>query len=134
MINENLFTKISLPECFSSLYKATLQLTHFSAWDGDEAQEARFEVTKQTAHCAEFVANFDAEVSNVATDFLVPQAVKTLQQALREDLDFAWSYHCNIAVAFQDEGGDYKTSNRAAARFMKLFADVDTTKHPAYPG
>ncbi len=62
----------------------------------------------------------------------VADAVHTLIAALKADLDFAWTYHCNIAMAFQDEGGDYKTANRAAARFMKNWADVDTTKSPHY--
>jgi len=65
-------------------------------------------------------------------DTPVSLAVQTLIKALQEDIDFAWSYHCNIAMAFQDEGGDYKASNRAAARFMKNWADVDTTKSPRY--
>lgn len=55
-----------------------------------------------------------------------------LIRALQNDLDWAWSYHCNIAMAFQDEGGDHKTANRAAARFMKNWADVDTTQHVGY--
>lgn len=72
------------------------------------------------------------EFSEKSGDTPVSEAVHALIVALRADLDFAWSYHCNIAMAFQDEGGDYATANRAAARFMKLWADVDTTKHRAY--
>lgn len=65
-------------------------------------------------------------------DTPVSEAVGIIVDALKADLDWAWSYHCNIAMAFQDEGGDYKTANRAAARFMQLWAGVDTTKHPGY--
>ena len=72
------------------------------------------------------------EFSEKSGDTQVSEAVHTLIAALKADLYFAWTYHCNIAMAFRDEGGDYKVANRAAARFMKLWADVDTTKHPGY--
>ena len=48
------------------------------------------------------------------------------------DPSLAWSWHCNIAVAFVDEGGDHKLANRAAARFMQLCFGVDTSDLPEY--
>lgn len=55
----------------------------------------------------------------------VPQAVQTLIAAMQADSDYAWSWHCNIAMAYVDAGGDTYIGNQGAARFMKLFANVD---------
>ena len=41
-----------------------------------------------------------------------------LKELLHKDSRYAWSWHCNIAISFQDEGGTHEQSNRAAARFM----------------
>lgn len=53
-------------------------------------------------------------------------AMDTLRKAMREDSDYAHSWHCNLACVQQDCGVDYEISNKAAARFMKLAFDVDT--------
>lgn len=55
----------------------------------------------------------------------VHQAVQTLIDAMQADPDYAWSWHCNIAMAYVDAGGDPYTGNQGAARFMRLFANVD---------
>ena len=57
-----------------------------------------------------------------------PSAMKTVIKAMQSDPDYAWAWHCNIAMAFVDAGGDSYTGNQGAARFMKLFANVE----PAY--
>lgn len=63
--------------------------------------------------------------------------VSTLGNLLREDFDWAWSWHCNIAMSARDEGVGHETANRAAARFMKLAFDLDTLaefeKRRGYP-
>jgi len=54
----------------------------------------------------------------------VPEAMKIVIEAMRADPDYAWSWHCNIAMAFVDAGGDHYTGNQGAARFMKMLANV----------
>ena len=64
------------------------------------------------------------------------EAMKFLRKAFKEDPDYAWSWHCNIAMAMYDEFPDsfwvpdrseqYKICNRAAARFMKNAFDIET--------
>ena len=55
----------------------------------------------------------------------VPQAMQTVIAAMQADPDYAWSWHCNVAMAYVDAGGDRYTGNQGAARFMKLLANVD---------
>ena len=46
-------------------------------------------------------------------------ALEALSEQIRNDPDYAWSWHCALACAYQDEGIDHPAANRAAARFMK---------------
>lgn len=62
----------------------------------------------------------------------VEEAMKTMKQAMKSDPDFAWSWHCNIAMMCKDAGATHKISNFGAARFMKLAFDVDTSEHPNF--
>lgn len=55
-------------------------------------------------------------------------AFNVLQKSLQEDSSYAWGWHSNVAVAFQDEGGEFIQSNIAAARFMKLAFGIDMTE------
>lgn len=55
----------------------------------------------------------------------VQKAMQTVIEALQNDPEYAWSWHCNIAMAFVDAGGDHYTGNQGAARFMKMLADVE---------
>jgi hypothetical protein len=57
----------------------------------------------------------------------VADAMKTVIKAMQADPDYAWSWHCNVAMAFADAGGDPYTANQGAARFMRLLANVDPT-------
>ncbi len=61
-------------------------------------------------------------------------AVGKLCKSLREDLDYAWAWHCNIAMAAFDAGCPHDVANEGAARFMQLLAGVDTREHPAFQG
>ena len=58
----------------------------------------------------------------------VEEAMDVLKQAMKDDPDYAWSWHCNIAVMMQDVGVSHTVSNKGAANFMRLAFDVDTTK------
>ena len=59
-------------------------------------------------------------------------AVKRLSKALRDDLDYAWSWHCNVAMTAYDAGCPHDVANEGAARFMQVLAGVDTRKHPGF--
>lgn len=54
--------------------------------------------------------------------------IEALGEAMRKDSDYAWGWHCNIAVCSMDEGLSNEASNRAAARCMKSLFDVDVTE------
>jgi hypothetical protein len=58
----------------------------------------------------------------------VSEALEVLKRAMQNDSGFAWGWHCNIAVTFQDEGGSHRQANEAAARFMRTCFGVDVTK------
>jgi hypothetical protein len=55
----------------------------------------------------------------------VADAMNVVTEAMQKDPDYAWSWHCNIAMAFVDAGGDHYTGNQGAARFMKTLANVE---------
>lgn len=55
------------------------------------------------------------------------EAFEALKKAIQEDHSYAWSWHCNVAMPFQDEGGNHEQANRAAARFMQMLFDLDVT-------
>lgn len=59
------------------------------------------------------------------------RAFADLRAAMQADPGYAWSWHCNIAVASQDEGMEHGAANRAAARFMHTCFGVDTSNPPA---
>ena len=61
------------------------------------------------------------------------EAFETLKKAIGDDPSYAWSWHCNIAMAAYDEGVDHATANKAANRFMQLCFGVDT-KEPQRNG
>ena len=60
----------------------------------------------------------------------VQTALKEVRNAMQDDPHFAWSWHCNIAMAAYDEGLEHLAANRAAARFMLSAFEVDTSKDP----
>lgn len=51
-----------------------------------------------------------------------------LKNAIQANDDLAWTWHCNIAMPFIDEGGSHMMANHAAARFMSTVFGVDVTK------
>jgi hypothetical protein len=59
---------------------------------------------------------------------VIKKCFDDLKKIIKEDNSYAWSWHCNIAMAFQDEGGSHEIANKAAARFMQSTFDVDITK------
>lgn len=63
----------------------------------------------------------------------VPESMATVTNAIRNDPDYAWSWHCNIAMAAMDEGVNHMAANKLAARFLMILTGVDTTKNPHFP-
>lgn len=68
----------------------------------------------------------------------VQDAFEALKQAMQNDPEYAWGWHCNIAMShydamsyagYTDHDARHKTANNGAARFMKLCFDIDTSKH-----
>jgi hypothetical protein len=53
-------------------------------------------------------------------------AIAVVKLAMRKDPDYAWSWHCAVAVCMQDEGVSHAVSNRGAVRFMRMAFGVDT--------
>ncbi|WP_422097487.1 Thoeris anti-defense Tad2 family protein [Variovorax sp.] len=63
-------------------------------------------------------------------------AIVTLRHAMQDDLEYAWAWHCNIAVPLRDALGQgtisHEQSNLAAARLLRHLFDVDITDYPHY--
>ena len=62
----------------------------------------------------------------------IKPAFDAIAAAVKADPDYAWSWHCNVAMPSVDEGMDRAAANRAAARFMHIAFDVDTSKSPYF--
>ena len=65
----------------------------------------------------------------------IVDSLESIIAAMVNDPDYAWGWHCNIAMAAHDSGaGPHDACNRGAALFLNLLSDgrVDTTTHPAY--
>ena len=71
---------------------------------------------------------------SMSDDTKVPNRIQAafdiLKSAMRDDPAYAWSWHCNIAMASIDEGAPHDSGNAAAARFMQMCFGVDTSKPP----
>ena len=64
----------------------------------------------------------------------VKKAMNVIKKALNNDPDYAWGWHCNLAMSSFDEGMDRPSANRAAARFMQICFGVDTTQNEHFEG
>lgn len=62
----------------------------------------------------------------------ISEAIDRLRQAIHSDPEYAWSWHCNVAMAAYDEGLDRPAANRAAARFMMQAFGINMRKHPYF--
>lgn len=54
------------------------------------------------------------------------EAMDALRAALHSDHEYAWSWHCNIAMAAVDAGCDRVVANEGAARFLEALAGINT--------
>lgn len=94
---------------------------------------------ERSQHHAKIAAMYEELRAALAPPTTAPEpstevAVGKLCKSLREDLDYAWTWHCNIAMAAFDAGCPHDVANEGAARFMQLLAGVDTREHPAFQG
>jgi hypothetical protein len=94
---------------------------------------------ERSQHHAKIAAMYEELRAALAPPATAPEpstevAVGKLCKSLREDLDYAWTWHCNIAMAAFDAGCPHDVANEGAARFMQLLAGVDTREHPAFQG
>jgi hypothetical protein len=65
----------------------------------------------------------------------IAKAMAILRMALEEDKECAYAWHANLAMCFEDELMQNKSSdarvlcNDAASRCMKLLFDVETSRN-----
>lgn len=63
----------------------------------------------------------------------VAKAMDELMTAMRDDPEYAWSWHCNFAMPIMDSiGVSHEQANIAAAHLMSFLFDRDITKDPRY--
>lgn len=62
----------------------------------------------------------------------VVKSFEIIRQELINDPEYAWSWHCNIAMCSYDEGLSLLKANKAAVRFMKVLFGIDTSKNEHY--
>jgi hypothetical protein len=65
------------------------------------------------------------------TDAVHPS--RALADAINADPEYAWGWHCNIAVPIMDAAGvSHEVANETAAHLMRHLFDCDITTHPHY--
>lgn len=65
-----------------------------------------------------------------------------LKEAIHADPEYAWGWHCNLAMPVFDtcfdkrltSSANHERANQAAALMMRQLFDYDITKHPRYEG
>ena len=58
-----------------------------------------------------------------------------IKRKINADPDYAWGWHCNLAVPIMDATGiTHEAANEAAALIMAQMFDCDITQHPNYAG
>lgn len=63
-----------------------------------------------------------------------PPLTHDLVEAIINDEDYRWSWWCNLVMAYIDAGGDRKTAEEAASRFLSLLTGgrVNMKNDPMY--
>ena len=59
---------------------------------------------------------------------MVKFALFLLRRAMIKDPDYAWAWHCNIAMAAQDAGAPHKEANIRTGDFMRHLFGVETNR------
>lgn len=60
------------------------------------------------------------------------EAFQTLKELMHADPEYAWAWHCNLAMPFIDSGCDDAVAQEGAARVMQSFFGVDTRLNPSF--
>ncbi len=81
--------------------------------------------TPRTRHEVEDYARAAIEADRRLRAVPVPEAMAVVLKAMKDDPEYAWGWHCNIAMAYVDAGGDHAIGNHGAARFLRLLASVE---------
>ena len=69
----------------------------------------------------------------LGNDPMTAYAFNYIKTAMQADPGYAWSWHCNLAVAMMDGAETtHAAANAGAARFMSFCFNVDVTKFPQY--
>ena len=67
------------------------------------------------------------------SEVTIAQAFNALKQAISDDPEYAWAWHCNLAMPIYDEAGcDIGKANQSAALIMAQMFDHDITAHPHF--
>ena len=83
-------------------------------------------------HVAGDVSKNGAE-SNTSTQQPAPNAMQSLTAALKGDPEYAWAWHCNLAMPIMDNAKvSHRVANITAARLMQHLFGIDTEKHPHF--
>lgn len=65
----------------------------------------------------------------------IEDAFHVLQKAMRDDPEYAWAWHCNIAMPIMDSSSlGHELANISAASLMRHLFDIDTTALPQFIG
>lgn len=60
------------------------------------------------------------------------KALQSLSDIMVNDNEYAWSWHCNLAMMAVDAGANHKDANIRASDFMRTAFGVDTSKLKEY--
>jgi len=59
---------------------------------------------------------------------MVKLALWILRRAMRKDPEYAWGWHCNIAMVAQDAGALHKEANIRTGDFMNSLFGINTNR------
>lgn len=72
-------------------------------------------------------------VETAPAPITIAQAFARLKAAIADDPDYAWAWHCNLAMPIKDElDVSHEQANQAAARLMRHTFDFDSAEHPYF--
>ena len=62
----------------------------------------------------------------------IPEVLNRLTEAMKDNPEYAWSWHCNMATAAHNEGLNISSSHKSAARFMWNTFGIDMSTSNKY--
>jgi hypothetical protein len=86
-----------------------------------------------TAPLVQLFARFERDILATHTDATPVAEAWAGMEAAMQDPDYAWGWHCNLAVPIMDATGiTHEQANMAAAHLMQHLWKCDITTHPHY--